>query len=71
VTALDLEPDASNSGPGLRAELVHLTVQLERERARNAGLERGLSALSERVELLRHENAELRRQLAERPAATS
>jgi hypothetical protein len=71
VTALDLETDAPDSGPGLRAELLHLTEQLERERARNAGLERGLSALSERVELLRHENAELRRQLAERLAATS
>lgn len=46
-------------------ELVHqLREQLERERARNAGLEQGLAALSERVEELRAENRELRRLLA-------
>jgi hypothetical protein len=66
VTALDLKPDAPDAGENLRAVVADLTGQLERERARNAGLEQGLSALSGRVELLRDENAELRRQLAER-----
>jgi uncharacterized sporulation protein YeaH/YhbH (DUF444 family) len=37
--------------------------QLRRERARNQGLERGLSALSVRVETLRRENAAQRSML--------
>jgi hypothetical protein len=68
VGALDLLADADAAGPevDLGVAVRDLTERLERERARNAGLERGLSALSERVELLRDENLELRRQLAVR-----
>jgi cell division protein FtsB len=66
VPALDLQPDASDAGEDLRAVVRDLTERLERERARNAGLERGLTALSEQVERLRDENAELRGQLDRR-----
>jgi predicted nucleic acid-binding Zn-ribbon protein len=43
-----------------------LEHQLARERARNAGLERGLTALNERLVELREENAALRQALDER-----
>jgi regulator of replication initiation timing len=59
VPTIDLAPDASVQDDRLR----ELTERLERERARNAGLEQGISALSERVEALRLENLELRRRL--------
>jgi hypothetical protein len=63
VTTVHIAPDAEAD---LRAQVRDLTEQLVRERARSAGLERGLSALSERVGVLRDENAELRRQLEAR-----
>lgn len=44
----------------LAARVRELEGRLERERARNAGLERGLDALSARVTELREENASLR-----------
>ena len=44
----------------LAARVRELEERLERERARNAGLERGLDALSARVTELREENARLR-----------
>ncbi len=44
----------------LAARVRELEELLERERARNAGLERGLDALSARVTELREENARLR-----------
>ena len=44
----------------LAARVRELEERLERERARNAGLERGLDALSARVTSLREENARLR-----------
>jgi hypothetical protein len=44
----------------LVARLLELETQLERERARNAGLEQGLESLSVRVGELRAENARLR-----------
>jgi hypothetical protein len=48
------------------ADLEH---QLARERARNAGLEHGLTALNARLIELREENASLRRALDERDRA--
>ena len=56
---LSLERDAEV----LLGELRDVNARLERERARNAGLERGISALSARVDALRLENLELRRKL--------
>jgi len=57
MTALAPEtPDASE----LVARLLDLEIQLDRERARNAGLERGIESLSTVVEDLRVENARLR-----------
>lgn len=44
--------------------LSELEARLERERGRCSGLENGLSALSERVTVLREENARLRERLA-------
>ena len=44
----------------LTARIEELEERLERERARSAGLERGIDALSARVEELRLENALLR-----------
>ena len=49
--------------PDLRARIARLEHQLELERARNAGLERGLTALDRRVTELREENAVLREEL--------
>jgi cell division protein FtsB len=62
VATLSLAPHAE-SGADDAVRVRELTERLERERARNAGLERGLNALSERVETLRLENLELRRRL--------
>ena len=58
MTTIDLVPE-----DGLAQEVRALTERLERERARNAGLERGIEALSETVDALRLENLELRRKL--------
>ena len=44
----------------LDARLLELEDRLERERARNAGLERGIEALTARVAALQAENAQLR-----------
>lgn len=46
-----------------------LETRLSRERSRNAGLERGVTALEERSRALRAENAELRRILGRDVAA--
>ena len=64
MATIDLvsDPDAE----ALAHEVRELTERLDRERARNAGLERGINALSERVEALRLENLELRRRLEHR-----
>jgi hypothetical protein len=50
-----------------RPTTASLRKQLERERARSAGLERGIVALNRRVEELRAENAALRAQLGDAP----
>jgi regulator of replication initiation timing len=55
MPTIELLPD-----PDLLREL---SEQLDRERARNAGLEQGITALTERVDALRLENLELRRRL--------
>ena len=52
-------------GSELIGRLLDLEMQLERERARNAWLERGIEALTAVVEDLRAENARLR---ADEPA---
>ena len=44
----------------LALRVVELEELLERERARRAGLERGIESLIARLEELRRENAELR-----------
>jgi len=44
--------------------LRELEARLARERGRSSGLENGLSALSERVTVLREENTRLRERLA-------
>lgn len=44
----------------LAARVEELEELLDRERARRAGLERGIESLSARLEELRHENARLR-----------
>ena len=51
------------SDTDLRARIADLEHRLELERARNAGLERGLTALDRRVTELRAENAALRAEL--------
>jgi hypothetical protein len=48
-----------------RPTTASLRKQLERERARSAGLERGIVALTRRVDELREENAVLRAQLGD------
>ena len=63
MATIDLFPE--RPAAELEAQLTELAAQLERERARNAGLERGLTALSERVAALRAENADLRDRLGE------
>lgn len=60
-----LAPDIVD-GSVLIARLLDLEMQLERERARNAGLERGIEALTAVVDELRADNARLR---AETPLA--
>jgi predicted nuclease with TOPRIM domain len=59
VTTIHLVPESED----LTLHVRELTEKLERERARNAGLEQGISALTERVDALRDENLELRRKL--------
>ena len=51
--ATDLESD-------LLARIEELEERLDRERARNAGLEQGIDALTRRVDELRRENERLR-----------
>jgi cell division protein FtsB len=58
MTAIDLVPESED----LALRVRELTEQLERERARNAGLEQGIAALTERIEALREENRTLRGQ---------
>jgi regulator of replication initiation timing len=62
MPTIDLIPDSD----ALELRVRELSERLDRERARNAGLERGVSALSERVDQLRLENLELRRKLEHR-----
>ena len=55
--------------PGTDTETAAETVRrlqraLDRERARNDGLSQGVSALTERVAALQHENDDLRGRLA-------
>ena len=51
------------SDTDLHARIAELEHQLELERARNEGLESGLTALDQRVTELREENAALREAL--------
>ena len=53
----------STTDTDLQDRIAQLEHQLELERARNAGLERGLTALDRRVNELRDENAQLRETL--------
>jgi cell division protein FtsB len=57
---MDLVSEELDEHELLAARVRELEERLERERARNAGLERGLDALSARVSALRAENARLR-----------
>ena len=59
MATIDLVPESAED---LALHVRELTEQLERERARNAGLEQGISALTARVEALREENTRLRTQ---------
>jgi regulator of replication initiation timing len=63
MATIDLVPESED----LALRVRELTEQLERERARNAGLEQGIVALTARVEALRLENLELRRKLEHHP----
>ena len=56
MATIDLVPESEQ-------RVRELEEKLLRERARNAGLEQGIGALTERVEALRLENLELRRKL--------
>ena len=56
MTAIDLVPESED----LALRVRELSEQLDRERARNAGLEQGIAALTERIEALREENRALR-----------
>ena len=60
MTTIDLLPESED----LAFRVRELTERLERERARNAGLEQGIAALTERIEALREENRVLRGQAA-------
>ncbi len=51
----------SASDDRLAERVRELEVRLQRERSRNAGLERGLTALDASVNALRRENERLRR----------
>jgi regulator of replication initiation timing len=64
MPTIDLVSDLDAAA--LAQEVRELAERLDRERARNAGLERGISALSERVDALRLENLELLRRLEHR-----
>ena len=59
---LEIEPPADET-VDLRGKLRELEERLAREQGRSTGLARGLSALSERVTVLRDENARLRQRL--------
>ena len=64
MATIDLLPPAgAGSHEDLAARVRELELRLDRERARNAGLEHGIGALSMRVEALGLENLELRRKL--------
>ena len=56
MATIDLVPESED----LALRVRELTERLERERARNAGLEQGIAALTERIEALREENRVLR-----------
>ena len=56
MATINLVPESED----LALRVRELSEKLERERARNHGLEQGISALTERVEALRRENLELR-----------
>ena len=56
MTTIDLVPESED----LALRIRELNEQLGRERARNAGLEQGIAALTERIEALREENRALR-----------
>ena len=60
MNVLTAENAHTADGSELVARLLDLEMQLDRERARNAGLERGIEALTAVVEDLRAENARLR-----------
>ena len=64
MSTIDLLPESDEE---LARQVRELHQLLDRERARNAGLERGITALSERVDALRLENLELRRKLEHHP----
>ena len=51
----------SASGDPLAERVRELELRLSREQSRNAGLERGLTALDASVNVLRRENERLRR----------
>jgi regulator of replication initiation timing len=63
MATIDLVPEMQTE---LERRVRELSGRLDRERARNAGLEQGIGALTERIEALRLENLELRRRLEHR-----
>ena len=63
VATLDVRMSMSTIDTDLQDRIARLEHQLDLERARNAGLERGLTALDHRVTELREENALLREAL--------
>ena len=56
MPTIDLVPESED----LALRVRELSEQLDRERARNAGLEQGIAALTERIEALRLENLRLK-----------
>jgi len=56
MATIDLLPESGADAGALAAEVRELTARLERERARNAGLEQGIGALTARIETLQREN---------------
>jgi regulator of replication initiation timing len=63
MATIELVPEMQTE---LERRVRELSGRLDRERARNAGLEQGIGALTERIEALRLENLELRRRLEHR-----
>lgn len=61
MATIDLLPESDEHE--LVLQVRELSARLERERARNAGLEQGIGALSARIELLQEENRRLRERL--------